>query len=352
MRAAGENMKVWIDITSFPHARFFKGFAEEIEKKGNEVLITCRKFYNLEEFLKELGLNFVSVGSHGKTKKEKLIKSCERIKKLTKIISEFKPDICIAKHSVELPRVAFGLGISSILVLDHETAEAQTRLTVPFADIVVSPKAVPQALLKRCGAKRVKQFYGVCEVAHFYKFKKNKNVLKELGINKSEKIILARSESRYSSHNIEKSFIFRLLREIKEKFSVEIIALPRNNYDRKKFKEIGAIIPEKPIDTLSIYFYVSLVISAGSTMNREASLTGANVLSICPDSLPAVDKFLIKLGLMKREKKFEKAFNIACSILEKEENKKKKRKVREIISKFENPYKLLYSCIREVSEKH
>lgn len=338
-------MKIWIDLTSMPHAMFFREFIRKNEKKGNEILITCRRFHRLTDLLYELGFDYICVGTHGKTPEEKLMKSAERIKKLAKIVKEFEPDICIAKHSVELPRVALGLGLKSILVVDHETAPEQMRLTVPLADIVISPKATPKKLLEKFGARKIKQFYGICEVAHYLGFKK-KNVLKEIGIGKGEKIIIARSEPRFSSHNVHTSNIFEILGKIKEKMDVEILALPRNKFDLKEFKKLKAVIPEKPIDALSAYFYASLVMSAGSTMNREAVIAGSDVLSVCPDNLPSVDKFLITLGLMKHETNVKKAVKLACKMIE--NHKLNKLRTKKIISKFENPYNALNSAIREL----
>ncbi len=342
-------MRIWIDLTSMPHAMFFREFIRRAKRKGNEVLITCRKFYKLNELLKSLDFEFLCIGNHGKTLEEKLTKSCERIKNLSKIVKKFDPDICIAKHSVELPRVSMGLGYPSILVVDHETADAPMRLSVPLVDIVISPKATPRKILEKFGAKEIKQFYGVCEVAHYFGFKK-KNVLKDLGINRNDTLILARSEPRFSSHNIKKSYIFEVLKNIKEKMDVKIIGIPRNNFDIKEFKKLNAIIPEKPIDALSTYFYTSLVISAGSTMNREAAIAGASVLSVCPDPLPSVDRFLIKLGLMYHEKNPTKATIIARKLIENHESNK--QRVKKIVSRFENPYKLLNSSIRKILKKN
>ncbi len=342
-------MRIWIDLTSMPHATFFREFIRKAEKKGNDILLTCRKFHRLDEFLEELGFNFICVGSHGKTPEEKLAKSSERIKKLSKIVKDFDPDICVAKHSVELPRVALGLGYPSILVVDHETAEAQMRLSVPLADIVISPKATPKKLLGKFGAKKIRQFYGVCEVAHYLGFKK-KNVLKELGLSKKENIILARAEPRFSSHNIRSSKIFEILEGIKKKIDVEIVALPRNNFDLKEFRKLNAVIPEKPIDALSMYYYASLVISAGSTMNREAAIVGAHALSVCPDPLPSVDKFLMKLGLMYHENSVKRAINLACELIE--NHRDNKLKAKKVVSRFENPYRILNSAITEIVKKN
>ncbi len=339
-------MRIWLDITSMPHAVFFHSLIREFEKNGHELLITCRKFSGLEEFLEELQIDYVSVGKHGKTNFEKLVESAKRIQKLAKIVKDFSPHFAIAKHSVELPRVAFGLGITSLLVVDHDPAEAQFRLSVPLASVVVAPKCVKKSYLKKLGAKRVLQFYGVCETAHFKNFKP-KNVIRELGISKNSRIILARAEPKYSSHNQKHSKIFETLKLIRENIDCEIIGIPRNSEDKKMFSKLGAIISEKPIDARSVYFYVSIIIGAGSTMNREAALTGTSVISMCPDALPSPDKFLIKLGMIHHILSPKKALLLAEKLMEGTKTVKEKfRELKKNLEKFEDPHEKIKSIIQ------
>ena len=102
-------MKIWIDIVNTPHVRFFNGIIKKLRKDGHEVLITARDFSNIHDLLDIFGLEYTSIGDHGVTLEEKLLSSTNRAYDLSKFISKEDIDIAITKHSIELPRVAFGL---------------------------------------------------------------------------------------------------------------------------------------------------------------------------------------------------------------------------------------------------
>ena len=86
-----------------------------------DVIVTARDFGTIKETLGRLNIECEFIGSHGRSKKERLIKSSERTKDLADFISKEKPDVGLSKHSVECPRVCFGLGIPNVSVLDNET---------------------------------------------------------------------------------------------------------------------------------------------------------------------------------------------------------------------------------------
>ncbi|GAF98656.1 unnamed protein product, partial [marine sediment metagenome] len=126
-------------------------------------------------------------------------------------------------------------------------------------------------------------------------FKPSDTVLHQLGLSRNEKVVIARSEPLLSAHNYHESVLFAVLERIKQKFeNVQIVFIPRGEGDGKKFRNLDPIVPETSIDTLSLYSLAGLMIGAGSCMNREACIGGCPTISICPDNLPGVDKFLIE----------------------------------------------------------
>ena len=110
-------MKIWIDISNAPHVRFFN------------VLVTARKFGDIHKLMDMYDIDFVSVGKHGVTLEEKLKESAERVVNLADLISGENFDVALSKHSIELPRVAFGLGIPSLFVLDNDCNMVQIQMT-------------------------------------------------------------------------------------------------------------------------------------------------------------------------------------------------------------------------------
>lgn len=327
-------MKFWIDVTCLPHVNFFRALIRRLEKSGNEVMVTSREFGIMNDILERNGIDYISVGSHGgKDIKEKLIHSSERVIELAKLISKENPDVGLSKHSVESARVCFGLGIPSVMVIDHETASKQSRLTAPLVSAVVTPEATDMGSLTRYGAREVSTFYGVCESAHFNDFKPNEEVLGDLGF-KDEKIVIARTEPLLASHNFSESLIFSVLSKLRdENPGIKVVFIPRNKKDRITSNKLGFVVPDHSIDMLSLYSFADLMIGAGSCMNREAAISGCPTMSVCPDKLPGVDKFLIEKGLMFHSLDEREVLEKASEILG-----SGKRKTADVIKGFEDPH--------------
>lgn len=338
-------MKIWIDLTSLPHVHFFRALIKRLGKAGHEVLVTSREFGIMNDILDKNGIKYVSIGSHGgRGIKNKLIKSSERVLELSKYVSREKPDVGLSKHSVEWARVCFGLRIPSINVIDHETAEAAMKLMIPLSDIIVSPVATPIESLRRFGAGDVRQFYGVCETAHFHDFKPSPEVLKVLGLSKGKKIIISRAEPMLSSHNDHKSVLFPVLESIKDGFrDIDIVFIPRGKGDLRRYRNLDLIVPETYIDTLSLYSYAAMMIGAGSCMNRESCVGGCPTISICPDNLPGVDRFLIGKKMMHHSLKSGEIVSIASEILRNGSAARKRN--GKTAREFEDPYGKIISAM-------
>jgi len=340
-------VKVWIDLTSLPHIHFFRALIKRLEKSGNDVLVTSREFGIMDDILKKNNIEHVNIGLHGgKGLESKLVRSSERVSSLAKFISREKPDIGLSKHSVECTRVCFGLKIPSITVIDHETAEPAMRLMVPLTDFIVSPKAASAETIRGFGARKVSQFYGVCETAHFLDFSPSRDVLEGLGLSEDKKILIARSEPMLSSHNYHESKLFAVLKEIKQRFpDVQMVFIPRGISDIRRSGDLDLIVPERSIDTLSLYSYASLMIGAGSCMNREACVGGCPTISICPDNLPGVDRFLISKKMMFHTLEKEDIVRTASDILDGNSPLGKKSKPSK---DFEDPYKKIMTFMKNI----
>jgi predicted glycosyltransferase len=337
-------VKVWIDVTSLPHVQFFRALIKRLEKSGNDVLVTSRNFGIMNDILEKNGIEYRNVGSHGgKSLENKLLRSSERILELTRLIAKERPDIGLSKHSVECARVCFGLGIPSIMVIDHETANAAMRLLVPLTDFIIAPKATPPETLKKFGDVNITQFYGVCEVAHFHDFEPSEDVLRQLGLSRDDRIIIARSEPLLSSHNDHESMLLSVLEGIKRDFKdAKIVFIPRDHGDSGKFGDLDLVVPEQSIDTLSLYSFAGLMIGAGSCMNREACIGGCPTISICPDNLPGVDRLLIEKKMMHHSLDKDDILKMASEILSSGRHKELNGRVAK---EFEDPYEKVMEVI-------
>ncbi|NJE03256.1 DUF354 domain-containing protein [Thermococcus sp. MV11] len=343
-------MKVWIDITNAPHVHFFKGVIRELEKAGHEVLLTTREFDGLTGILDMYGFDYYVVGKHGgATLEGKLLASSERMYRLSKLIIEEKPDLALYKHSAEAPRVAFGLQIPSIGFVDNETAIGQNKLILPYTRLLLFPKAIDAYELFRSGAdpNGMRPVNGFSELAHLYGFRPEGRVLRELGLRKNSYIVMRTEPIKANYFNgPEKSVLEDVIPLLPE---IPIVLFPRTKEQRERFERFdNVIMPEKPVDSLSLLYYARLMIGAGGTMNREAIALGTPTISTYPGRLLAVTRWLIEKGVKFHSTDPVKVARMAERMMEM--NGSYRAYIRSVVSGFENPMDVILSEIEAYEE--
>lgn len=313
-------MKVWIDIVNAPHVWFFKNIIKYLEDEGEEVFITARKFGDVHQLLDLFEIPYTSVGRHGATLEQKLLRSTERVYNLSKIIEKEKPDVAVSKHSIELPRVSFGLKIPSVYVLDNEHAIAANRLTLPLCNKIVVPKAMSIWDVLKIGAdpNALVRYNGTSEVIHFVDFQYNPNIFEDLNLDlNKDKTILMRPEPALASYldaDCHESVLSPIVENIGE--YANILVIPRFKEQQEIFAgNENVTIIKPPVDTFSLMKRCDLVIGAGGTMNREAALLGTPVISCYPGKLLAVDRFYIEKDLMKRSQDIGEIVDLALELM-------------------------------------
>ena len=316
-------MKIWIDIVNTPHVRFFNGIIKKLRKDGHEVLITARDFSNIHDLLDIFGLEYTSIGDHGVTLEEKLLSSTKRAYDLSKFISKEDIDIAITKHSIELPRVAFGLGIPNIFILDNEHAIAANKLTLPLTNKLIIPEIfdVWNTIKFGMNPNNIVQYNGTCEITHLEDFKYNEKILETLNLDldDNKKIILMRPEPSLASYlhtDCTKSVLTPIVNELKD--IANILVIPRFKAQSTIFKDIPHVhVIKTPVDTFSLTKRADLLIGAGGTMNPEAALLKTPVISCYPGKVLSVDKYYIEKGLMKRSTDLNEIIKLAKELLTK-----------------------------------
>ena len=343
-------MKVWIDITNAPHVHFFKGIIGELEKAGHEVLITTREFDGLTGILDMYGFDYYVVGRHGgATLEGKLIAGTERMCRLSKLIVEEKPDLALYKHSAEAPRVAFGLQIPSIGFVDNETAVGQNKLILPYTKLLLFPKAIDAYDLLKCGAdpNGMRPVNGFSELAHLYGFVPDKRVLRELGLRRNGYIVMRTEPVKANYFNgPEKSILEDVIPLLPD---VPIVLFPRTGEQRARFDKFdNVIMPERPLDSLSLLYYAKLMIGAGGTMNREAIALGTPTISTYPGRLLAVTRWLVEKGVEFHSTDPVKVATMAERMMEM--NGSYRNYIRSVVGGFENPMDVILEEIETYEE--
>ena len=298
-------------------------FIKKLRKDGHEVLITARDFSNIHDLLDIFGLEYTSIGDHGVTLEEKLLSSTKRAYDLSKFISKEDIDIAITKHSIELPRVAFGLGIPNIFILDNEHAIAANKLTLPLTNKLIIPEIfdVWNTIKFGMNPNNIVQYNGTCEITHLEDFKYNEKILETLNLDldDNKKIILMRPEPSLASYlhtDCTKSVLTPIVNELKD--IANILVIPRFKAQSTIFKDIPHVhVIKTPVDTFSLTKRADLLIGAGGTMNREAALLKTPVISCYPGKVLSVDKYYIEKGLMKRSTDLNEIIKLAKELLTK-----------------------------------
>lgn len=284
------------------------------------MFITARKFGDVHELLDLYEIPYTSVGRHGATLEQKLLRSTERVYNLSKIIADEKPEVAVSKHSIELPRVSFGLKIPSVYVLDNEHAVAANRLTLPLCNKIIIPRAMSVWDVLKTGAdpNALIRYNGTSEVIHFEDFNYNPNIFCDLNLDlKKDKTILMRPEPALASYlnaNCKESVLTPIIQNLEE--YANILMIPRFREQQEIFADnVNVNMIKPPVDTFSLIKKCDLVIGAGGTMNREAALLGTPVISCYPGKLLAVDEYYINMGLMKRSNDRDEIVNLALEMM-------------------------------------
>ncbi|UCD73731.1 MAG: DUF354 domain-containing protein [Candidatus Bathyarchaeota archaeon] len=346
-----------IDILTPKQVRFFKRLIILLEEEGNEVLVTARKYREAEELLEMEGIQYSLAGEHGGSRlKEKLEASLNRALELTKLVSDFHPDIVISHASPEAARVAFGLGITHICVNDSPHARAVARLTVPLSQRLLTPKVIPKKSWTKYGisSDAIIRYNALDPVAWLHDAHPDSTALDKLGLSGDKPIIVLRTEESYASYLLghsppSGSVVVSIVKELFSSIDdeIDLVILPRYRSQASEIRKSvpdGVKVAEHVVDSLSLLSRSSVFVGAGGTMTAEASLLGVPSISCYPGETTCIESFLIKKGLVRKisdpvkiSREITKILKNLASIRESQSEK-----ADSILSGMEDPVQVIY----------
>ncbi len=289
-------MKVWLDACTGKHVRYATAIARELRARGHEVVLTTREHPDTIPLAGALGEDFIVVGRYVPgSRKGKLMASIERMAELARMFSDEarRPDLAICHQSVELCRVAFGLGIPVICTSDSPHAEAVGRLTIPLSTVVVISRALPAGLYRALGAREVVQFDGVDEVGWVGKPGLTAPEETLAWLDELEgPIIIVREEERGAAYMRGGGLMAGVAGALTELGTV--VFLPR--YGRPPGLPEQAVVPEGFVDGVLLAREADLVVGIGGTMCREAALQGTPALVVDYLGFLHVNRYLAEKG--------------------------------------------------------
>ena len=291
-------MRVWVDLTNSPHVLVMRPLIEVMRADGHEVEVTARDFAQTLELCERFGIEHIAVGHHrGGRLASKALGLASRSAALVRWARGRRFDVAMGHGSNDVMVAAKLLRIPSATAFDYEWATAQHQVNCRLARSVVVPDAIPPERLERYGARgKIHAYAGLKEEYYLADFEPSTAVLDELGIDRSQPLVVVRTPPDVSLyHRFENPLFTGVLERLE---GTQTVVLPRTAAQRA---ELGAfIVPERAIDAQSLVAYADLVISAGGTMNREAVALGTPVFTTFEGRLGAVDEGLLREGRMRK----------------------------------------------------
>jgi uncharacterized protein len=278
-------MKIWYDACTGKHTRYGSAIGRRLRATGHEFILTTREHPDTLPLAKMLGEKPIVVGKYcPSTLTSRLQESAERVIRFAKLFEKNPPDVAIAHQSVELCRVAFGLGIPIILTADTPHALAVNRLTIPFAQTVVVSEALPKTFTNKYCAQNVTPFKGVDEVAWIKGFKPAK-----ISGAKKPMIVLRQIETKATYAKGKQDNAKTLAEQLAELGNVHFIE--RYNAQGEECRVKAGFE-----DSASLVANADLVVSYGGTISREAALQGVPSIAVSDMATTYVNQYVAKKG--------------------------------------------------------
>ena len=247
-------------------------------------MLTTREHPDTVNVMETLNERFELVGKYDPTSLATRFKaSIERELRFCEMFQNERPKVAISHGSVELCRTAFGLGMYVISTGDTVYTRANW-LIVPLTDTSVISKAIPKAIYRKFGAKRIVQFDGVDEVAWVRPLKRRRTSEYDHPL-----IVVRQSEFKASYMKGEDVTL-----DIAKKLTRigNVIFLSRY----KKEKTRSLVVPNGYVDSLAIAGEADLVVGVGGTIAREAALQGTPSIVIPTLGWSHVNAYVSKKG--------------------------------------------------------
>jgi predicted glycosyltransferase len=303
-RMAGtRRAKIWIDLDNTPHVPFFIPIIRELERRGDQVVLTARDAFQVCELADEKGMRYSKIGHHyGKNPFMKVFGLLWRSAQLAPFCLRQRPSLALSHGSRSQTLLCNLLGIPTVLVMDYEHTQT---IPLAFPRWRIFPKALLGEKFYR-NPKQIRYYRGIKEDVYVPEFKPDPSLLEELGLRHDEMVITVRppaNEAHY--YNPESDVLFvELMSRICRTPGVHTVLLPRHHLQEQAlrahypewFKNGKTIVPSRAVDGLDLIWLSDLVVSGGGTMNREAAALGVPVYSIFRGKTGAVDRRLEQEG--------------------------------------------------------
>jgi predicted glycosyltransferase len=287
-------MLIWIDIKNSHEPAFFGSFVSRF--RDHEFVITSRRYAEIQKLLDKYQMKNKVVGAHyGGNMLKKMGGLAARDLLLYLKAPAFYASL--SHGSINAIHVAKLRRKPAISFYDNEKAAIGNKISFPFVDYLITPKALPIESLIEQGAveEHIIQYDGFKEDIYEADFVPDPDFLDSLPF---EDFIAIRPEALQAAYVKEKKSIVPDLFDAFLKEGANILYLPRYNTDRDYAKGLDVFIPDGPLKGLDVCYYSRAVLTGSGTFAREAACMGTPAVSFYPEDLLSVDQKLINDNLM------------------------------------------------------
>jgi predicted glycosyltransferase len=270
-------MKILIDINHPAHVHYFKNFIKIMEKNGHNFLVISRNKEIEHYLLKKYNIPYINRGKGSKNFWGKFYYLFKADYLIFKQAKEFKPDIFLSFLTPYSAHVSKFLNKPYIAIDDTEHAKLSHFLSLPFADVILTPSCYTKDL----GKKQIR-YNGYQELLYLHPnyFSPNPEILNYLGVSENEKYVIIRFVAWNASHDIGQNGINldikrKIVYELSKYAKVFISSEGELPEDIKQYQI--KIPPEMMHDAL---FYATLFIGEGATMASECACLGIPAIYI------------------------------------------------------------------------
>lgn len=296
-----------MDLTNSPHALFFAPIVRALQSRGDDVLVTARRFAHTVQLAEKLFDDPQIIGS-GERKKlvGKVTSLGERVRELVPVVKKFRPDVAVGHGSYDQPITARLLRIPDLAMVDYEYHPA-THLLFRLANRLLLPEPFTREHINSHGGRgKTWRYHGLKEEVYLSDFRPDGSVLADLGIaDFAGRIVTLRPPAVGAMYHRDDNPIWAaVVDHLHALPDTMTFVLPRHPSQvavlTEHFGSDNVRVLDHAIDGPGLVWQSDAVISAGGTMNREAVALGVPVWTMFSGRLGTVDEALIASGKMHR----------------------------------------------------
>lgn len=334
--------RVWADVVTPKQVLFFAPIVRDLAERGCEVLVTSRRYREVEPMAKMCGLKLEYVGERGEGDLAgQLAAATERQAKIIPIVQAFRPSVAVSVASAVCARVAYGFRIRHVAVNDSPHSEVAGRLSLPLTHRLLCPWIIPYDAWKRFGLSRsqITRYRALDPAAWLKRPPVNGPVPR---LRPGRKTIAVRLEESYAPYMAkeDKGLTGVTLERLAEEFpDANLVALCRYGDQlegvKRRFGSVY-IVPTEVVDGRHLLESTDLFIGMGGTMTAEAALMGVPTISAFQGVLQT-EVYLESVGLIVKTKDPGTIVRRASRLLSEKYRAAMSKRAERILDSMEDP---------------